>query len=214
MEILNNCLGFSSYKSFKDIKNSIDNFWIIAKEIRHDLGENGYFLDEYLDIIFKILENMDAFNIKDIGDKVYENIHNDVCIIKCQRNSKKSIYFSMVEDYINKNPVSYIRPTLLQYYIVNIIMENIDMICNKLISDIQKNLYADLDFVMGEEMLGKMSKIVGNEKIEKLNKYIYSSFLICPIFNALLLQLFSLCSGMLLYRDRQSSKRIHRILTE
>ena len=120
----------------------------------------------------------------------------------------------MVEDYINKNPVNYIRPTLLQYYIVKIIMVNIEIICDKLISDIQNNLYADLDFVMGEEMLGKMTKIVGSEKIEKLNKCLYSSFLICPIFNAIILQIFSSCAGMLLYRNKQSSKRIHRILTE
>ena len=199
----------------QNLEQSLSNFFKLSKEIRCDLGKNSYFLDEYLDIIFKISEQVDLLDAKNIADSVYENIHNDVLIIiDHDNNKKKSKFFNIVEDYINKNLVNYVRPTLIQYYIVNIIMTNIETIFYKLIFDIQKSISADLDFVMGKEMHDNIVRIVGNKKIEKLNNSLFNSFFICPIFNAIVVQIFSSCSSMLLYRDKKSSKRIFRLMTE
>ena len=56
--------------SYKSIKEAMDNFWDMAKTIRKDLGKKGYYLDEYLSIIFKTLANLDLATAMPMIDSI------------------------------------------------------------------------------------------------------------------------------------------------
>ena len=62
MRIFENQKALYGSCHFDDIKQAISDFWTIAGEIREELGDRSYYLDEYLSIVLGCIGNADAPN--------------------------------------------------------------------------------------------------------------------------------------------------------
>ena len=187
--------------SYKSIKESMDNFWNMAKTMRKDLGKKGYYLDEYLSIIFKTLANLDLTTATPMVDSICWNIVTD-CHIVCQNQNDrgKSEFYNLVKEYIDNHPIKYSdEETKVEFYTSQILINNLDLFTQKFISDFNKKILYDIDYPLSHEMYKKISNLLGEHRIKKLNDLIYEALTFCPIIVAMVQQVVIRCIGTLIF---------------
>ena len=202
--------------SYKSIKEAMDNFWNMAKAMRKDLGKNGYYLDEYLSIIFKTLANLDLTTAIPMVDSICWNVVKD-CHIVCenQKNREKSGFYSFVKKYIDTHPIKYSdEETKVEFYASQILTDNLELFIQKFISDFNKKILYEIDYPISNEMYKKISNLLGEQRMKKLNDLMYEAFTFCPLIVAMAQQIVSRCIGMFLYRNPETSKNIYRLMIE
>ncbi len=59
---------------FDSIRKAMSNFWAIASDIREELGDKSYYLDEYLSIILGSIGSASTSNIAFSGEKIYTEL--------------------------------------------------------------------------------------------------------------------------------------------
>ncbi|MGN1043220.1 MAG: hypothetical protein ACI4PR_00240 [Acutalibacteraceae bacterium] len=59
MNIFQNRDRFFGKPNFISIHGNMDEFWKLANKIKSELGDKGYYLDKYLNVIFEMLADLD-----------------------------------------------------------------------------------------------------------------------------------------------------------
>ena len=81
MNIFENRDIFFGKPNFASIRGNMDEFWKLASEIKSELGEEGYYLDRYLSVIFDTLADIDLDTATIIADNMCSSIIKNCYII-------------------------------------------------------------------------------------------------------------------------------------
>ncbi len=74
--------------SCKYITKYVHDFWELSGEIRKDLGERGYHLDQYLSEVIEVLARIDLVTVGEVTNDVCWEVLAD-CYILCETEEKK-----------------------------------------------------------------------------------------------------------------------------
>ena len=216
MNIFENRNRFFGKPNFISIQNHIDEFWNLSREIKNELGGKGYYLDEYLHLIFETLADIDLLTASCIADSIYSSILKDCYIIFDDTPiHEKSKFFEFVKKYVDEHPLDFEEDhTKVEFYGGKIILENLEML-NKEFKDRYKDkILTRIDYPAANELFKKISSIVGKEKAEHFNDVIAEAFVFGPICISISQHLVARAIGMLLYCDPESSKQIYQLVVD
>ena len=217
MDILNNCVKDFSDENFKAIKKSLDLFWKLVKEIRKELGVNSKYLDEYLEVIFETVKRTELNTIAEICDNISRDILSDCNIAICKipiinHQNDKSEFYDIVEKYVKDHPINYIPDAKTQFYAAEIIMKNIDILCQKVKEKVTQNILVEIDYDKANLLYDKMCNIINNEKMAKFSQLLYDTFMFTPIFNLTISQFLCQSAEMLLFIELFERKYLYQLI--
>ncbi len=119
--------------SSEHITKYVNEFWKLVRELRLALGEKGYYLDEYLSKIFKVLDRLNLGTMGEIANNMYWSIMSD-CYVLCETESdkEKSDFFDLVKECIDTHPVNFEhKHTRCEFYAANILINNLNVFSDK-----------------------------------------------------------------------------------
>lgn len=215
MNIFKDQEGILLEPSYTSIQESMDRFWNLAKEIVGDLGPKGYYLDEYLSIIFETLSKVDLIALSDIINEICRSIFYDCRIVCGMKNKEKSEFYDIIKNYIDEHPLNYEHDyTKFEFYTANILMNNLGTFSQKYKLFLEERFLSDIDYILSNEIYDKISYIIGEKRMEQFNETICEAFIFCPIIVTVTQQIAIRGIQMLTYRDPETSKKIYRIMVE
>ena len=200
----------------ESITRYVNDFWKLAGELRADLGENGYYLDQYLSKIFEVLSRLDLGTASEMANTMCWSVQGD-CYLLCgtEEKKEKSEFFDMVENYINNHPTEFSdRHTKVQFYTANILIEHLNIFTEKVKLIYRENALSEIDYPVSDDMYEKISGIIGERRMERLNDQICEAFVFGPIMVSAAQQIVTRGFQMLCYRDPESSKMLYQFMLE
>ena len=220
MNIFRNRDRFFGKPNFISIRGNMDEFWKLVSKIKSELGDKGYYLDKYLNVIFEMLADLDLATASSVADDICWGILAD-CYIVCGddedliKKKEKSIFFEIVKNYIDSHPVDFREEhTKLEFYAGKIILENLERIHKEFKRQYKNKVLMKIDYPVANSYFQKISSIVGEEKMEDFNNVMAEAFVFGPIGLSIAQHSVVRAIGMLLYRDPESSKQIYQLMTK
>ena len=216
MNILKNMDALFIVPSCEYITRYVNDFWKLAGELRADLGENGYYLDQYLSKIFEVLSRLDLGTASEMANDMCWSVQGD-CYILCgtEEKKEKSEFFDLVKNYIEKHPTKFRdRHAKVQFYTGNILIEHLNIFTEKVKVNYRENVLSEIDYPVSDDMYEKISDIIGERRMERLNDQICEAFVFGPIMMSAAQQILSQGIIMLCYRDPEISKLIYQFMLE
>ena len=198
------------------ITKYVHNFWKLSAVIRKDLGERGYYLDLYLSKVIEVLARIDLITVGEITDDVCWKVLSD-CYILCgsKRKKSKSEFFDISKNYIENHHTNFInRCSRVQFYAANILINHLDIFAEKVKHIYMKNILYGVDYPISNKMYKKISNIIGEERMEKLNDEICEAFAFGPIMVSAAQQIVIRGLEMLCYVDSESFKKLYHFMLE
>lgn len=218
MNIFQNRDIFFGKSNFINIHSHMNEFWKLAKEIKAELGDQKYYLDGYMNIIFETLADMDLGTASAIADNICSNVLGDCYVImgeNARKEKEKSKFFDIVQKYIEEHPVNFKENhTKSEFYAANIIIDNLELLHQEFKKRYKAEVLSSIDYPLASEYYKKITSIIDEEKMERFNDIIAESFIFGPI-GISASQHFIVCAvGMLVYRDPESSKQLYQLMME
>ena len=200
------------------IQKAMADFWRMAGEIRDELGDRSYYLDEYLSIIFDCISSASATTAAFLGENKYSEllvVALSACGSGADRKSNK--FYDNIKKYIDEHPNNYLElDTKSELYISNIILDY----SKDIIKDFKEKLVSDSinhnmpDYAIASERFEQIKEIIGSEKAERLESAIDEAFLICPASLIFVQSLITRLTEGLCTRDPQTSKQIFQLILD
>lgn len=216
MNIFQNRDIFFGKSNFINIHSHMNKFWKLAKEIKAELGNQKYYLDGYINVIFKTLTDMDLGTASAIADNICSNILRDCYVIMGENereDKEKSKFFDMVQKYIEQHPVNFKwNHTKSEFYAANIIIDNLEPLYQEFKKRYKAEVLSGIDYPSASEYYKKIASIIDEEKMERFNDIIAESFIFGPIGISELQHFMVYTVGMFVYRDPESSKQIYQLM--
>ena len=195
--------------------NSNSNFNRVAKEARKELGEKKYLLNKYISEVLNISNQIDIKFALYLADKICSDILNN-CFKIVYADSAKGTneYLSLVEKYINENPINIDDPyTKVKYYATKILLNHLEIFAEDFFKSI-KEKFKNIDFSKLNDYYKEMARILSECQMEYLNDLIYETFFMCPVGVAFISQITSKCAEILTYHDDGTSKQVFEFMLE
>lgn len=215
MNILRNMDALFIEPSYNRIKDDINNCWKLCQKIKADLGENGYYLDQYLPTVIEVLSNLNLNSATGISDDIYSSILED-CYKICEPDTTKeeNEFFDMVKDYIDANSVNFKhKHTQSEFYAGNILIERLSFLYDK-VRKLIKNILSGIDYIVSNKMYDKISYLIGEKCMERFNETLCEAFAFGPTMVAAVHQIVMRALEMFCYRDPESSKQLYQFMLE
>lgn len=198
------------------ITKYVHDFWELSGEIRKDLGERGYYLDQYLSEVIEVLARIDLVTVGEITNDLCWKVLGD-CYILCGSKHKKSKseFFYISKNYIKNHHTNFInRHSKVQFYAGNILIDHLDIFAEKVKHIYMKNILSGIDYPVSNKMYERISNIIGEERMEKLNDEMCEAFVFGPIMVSAAQQIVIRGLEMLCYVDAESSKKLYQFMLE
>ena len=134
MNIFQNRDRFFGKLNFISIRGNMDEFWRLRGEIKSELGDKGYYLDKYLNVIFETIADLDLGTSSSIADNICSDIFRNCCIVCCVdddllRGKETSKFFKIVKRYIDEHPVNFGEShAKVEFYTGEIITKNLELL--------------------------------------------------------------------------------------
>ena len=218
MNIFQNRDRFFGKPNFISIRGNMYKFWRLASKIKSALGNKGYYLDKYLNVIFETLADLDLATASSVADDICWGILADGYIVCVDdedliKKKEKSIFFEIVKKYIDSHPVNFREEhTKVEFYAGKIILENLDKMHKEFKKQYKNKVLMKIDYPLANSYFQKISSIVGEEKMEDFNNVMAEAFVFGPIGLSVAQHSVVRAIGMLLYRDPESSKQIYQLM--
>ncbi len=200
----------------KYITKCVQDFWELSAGIRKDLGERGYYLDQYLSKVIEVLARIDLATAGEIADYICWKVLND-CYILCGTKAKKekSEFFNVSKKYIENHHTNFInRHSKVQFYAGNILINHLDIFAEKAKHIYMKNILSGVDYPVSNKMYERISNIIGEERMERLNDEMCEAFAFGPIMVSATQQIVIRGLEMFCYVDAESSKKLYHFMLE
>ena len=198
------------------ITKYVHDFWELSGEIRKDLGERGYYLDQYLSEVIEVLARIDLVTVGEITNDLCWKVLGD-CYILCGSKHKKSKseFFYISKNYIKNHHTNFInRHSKVQFYAGNILINHLDVFAEKVKHIYMKNILSGVDYPVSNKMYERITKIIGEDRMEKLNDAMCEAFAFGPIMVSAAQQIVIRGLEMLCYVDAKSSKKLYHFILE
>lgn len=200
----------------KSITRYVNDFWKLCVELRADLGEKSYYLDQYLSKVFETLTRYDLLTAGEMSNNMCWSVQED-CYILCETEEKKekSEFFDLVKNYIEKHPTKFSdRHAKVQFYTGNILIEHLNIFTEKVKLIYRENALSEIDYPISDNMYEKISYLIGERRMEVLNEKLCEAFVFGPVMMSAVQQIVIRAVQMLCYRDPESSKLIYQFMLE
>lgn len=200
------------------IRKAMADFWRIAGEIRKELEDKSYYLDEYLSIMLNSIGSAYASNAAFTGENMYSELLV-VALSACGSgvDRKNHELYNEIKKHVDEHPNDYLElKTKAELYtsqtILNYLKDIVDSFKEELISDsIDYNMP---DYAIASERFEQIKEIVGSEKAERLESAIDEAFLLCPVSLIFVQSLITRLTEGLCLRDPQTSKQIFQLILD
>ena len=216
MNIFCETSGFFGNYNKGEEKELSNKFWSVAREIREELGEDGYILDTYLSEIFNVLDQAIISNIIDEVDEMINKLYF-LCknIVEYKPIEKQDELYKKVYNYIATHHLPYKESdTRFKLYMLFLVDDFTDIFIEKIHNEIDRNFIVNSNSDVIKDNFERISKKVGEQKMENLNTIIKKKFAMPTIFD-----IFRRAVGRnLLYylnsKDQQTSKQNFQLILE
>ena len=218
MNIFRNRDRFFGKTNFICIQGFINEFWKEASKIKSELGDKGYYLDRYLNVILETVADLDLGTASSIADNLCSDIFKDCCIACCGddasiRGKEKSEFFGIVKKYIDKHPVDFKENhTKVEFYTGRILTQNLELLYEEFKKRYRTRVFKDIDYPIASKYFEKISSIIGESRMEQFNDILDEAFILSPIGLSAVEHFISYAIGTFLYREPESSKQIYKLL--
>ena len=200
------------------IKKAMEDFWKIVGEIRKELGDKSYYLDEYLSIILNSIGSANISDAASTGESIYLElliVASSVCGSPVDRKNHE--LYDNIKKYIDMHPNNYLEiNTKSEFYISQIIFDYVkdivDSYKEEILSDSKD--YNMPDYLISFDRFKQISEIIGEEKAERLETAIDEAFLISPVSSVLIQSIITRMAAGLCTRDPQTSKQIFQLILD
>lgn len=220
MNIFQNRDRFFGKPNFISIRGNMDEFWKLGSEIKSELGDKGYYLDKYLNVIFETLADLDLATASSVADNICSDIFRDCCIVCCcgddlLRGKEKSKFFEIVKKYIDEHPVDFNENhTKVEFYTGKILIQNLELLCEEFKKRYITRVFKDIDYPIASEYFEKISSIIGEAKMEQFNDILVEAFISSPIGLSAVEHFISYALGTFLYRELERSKMLYQLMID
>ena len=218
MNIFRNRDRFFGKTNFICIQGFINEFWKEASKIKSGLGDKGYYLDKYLNVIFETIADLDLGTASSIADNICSDIFRDCCIVCCGddvliKGKEKSEFFGIVKNYIDSHPVNFNEShTKVEFYTGKILTQNLELLYEEFKKRYRTRVFKDIDYPIASKYFEKISSIIGESRMEQFNDILDEAFILSPIGLSAVEHFISYAIGTFLYREPESSKQIYQLL--
>lgn len=216
MDIFQNKDGFFGKPNFASIQNHTREFWNLANKLKAELGDKGYYMDIYLNVMFEALANIDLNTASFVADTICSNIISDcrVCL-KVTPDHRKSEFFELVKKHIKEHPVDFKgNHTKAEFYAGDIILENLELLHDEFKKQYKVKALKDINGTTAKKYLQKISEIIGKEKVDKFNDILYEAFLVNPIGLSVTQHFLVFIVGTLLYDGTEEAPKLYQLMME
>ncbi len=102
----------------------------------------------------------------------------------------------------------------VQFYAGNILINHLDIFAEKVKHIYMKNILSGVDYPVSNKMYERITKIIGEDRMEKLNGAMCEAFAFGPIMVSAAQQIVIRGLEMLCYVDAESSKKLYHFILE
>ena len=198
------------------LRKTQQEFFELSRSIRTKLGNQSYLLDKYLyDLLGAVNETL-AYDAADRGFLSSGELRG-ICadILKGEEERKEHPFYETAKQYISKHPLNFQeRTTQVDIYCTLLSCDFMESAAPLFYEDCKNNSGAVMDIVFLRELYYKISSVVGEEPMERLNLLIRQRFLIAA-------PMFCFAQGMtndLLYslrwRDIETNKTVLQLILD
>jgi len=198
------------------MKNSILNLFMLAKEIRTKLGRQAYLLDNYISLVLEAANNTLAFEAASEGFEAASQLQ-ELCFDVMDGNNvhTEHPFYQAVRKSFSGKAYSYQEKftamSLHYIYLSDLFLEH----TTKLFLEEQyEKLISVLDDVMLCELYKKITHIIGEDLMEKLNLTLKQRFFIVSAVSGFIQGLTNGLLYCLTYRDNETNKQIFQLLMD
>jgi hypothetical protein len=203
---------------FDSIKKAMSNFWRVASDIREELGDKSYYLDEYLLIILSIIGSAYTSNVAFSGETIYTEllvVASSVCGSIVGRKSHE--LYNDIKKYIDDHPNNCLEiDTKSELYTSQFILDYVQDIVNSFKKELIDNSvnYNMPDYAISVDRFNQIVNIIGKEKAAHLESAIEDAFIISPVSLILVQSILTRLAEGLCLRDPQTSKQIFQLILD
>ena len=203
---------------FDSIKKAMSNFWRVASDIREELRDKSYYLDEYLSIILGSIGSAYTSNVAFSGETIYTEllvVASSVCGSIVGRKSHE--LYNDIKKYIDDHPNNCLEiDTKSELYTSQFILDYVQDIVNSFKKELIDNSvnYNMPDYAISVDRFNQIVNIIGKEKAAHLESAIEDAFIISPVSLILVQSILTRLAEGLCLRNPQTSKQIFQLILD
>lgn len=203
---------------FDSIKKAMSNFWRVASDIREELRDKSYYLDEYLSIILGSIGSAYTSNVAFSGETIYTEllvVASSVCGSIVGRKSHE--LYNDIKKYIDDHPNNCLEiDTKSELYTSQFILDYVQDIVNSFKKELIDNSvnYNMPDYAISADRFNQIVNIIGKEKAAHLESAIEDAFIISPVSLILVQSILTRLAEGLCLRNPQTSKQIFQLILD
>ncbi len=196
-------------------KNSVQNLFKLAKEIRDRLGKQGYLLDSYLSFVLEAANNTLLYEVAEKGFEAGSELQN-LCFAVMDGSDalKEHPFYQAVKQSFDKHLYTYQeRTTVMSLHSVLLADAFMEYAARCYLQE-QESMLDVLDDVKLRELYKKIVHIVDENLMEQLNLALKERFFIVPAIAGFMQGLANDLLYSLTYRDSETSKQIFQLIMD
>lgn len=196
-------------------KNS-NKLWSLAKEIRAQLGDKKYLLDNYLSMFFEAANSELAQDTANRGFDKFSELYS-ICykIYDKKPFDEENEFYNKVKKIMDKSPLPYQeKQTKIYIYCVKLSNDFTEYVTEKFMRRIDDNLRKDMDFSGFKGYYSEICDLICEEKMEELNLLLKNNFIIAPFLKTFFQAIKNQVLFCLIHRDKETSKQVFQLILD
>ncbi|MCB7304100.1 hypothetical protein [Bariatricus massiliensis] len=219
MNIFHHTDSFFSCPDSRVTEDSLLSIFKLAKQIRLQLGKQGYLLDHYLSMIFEGMSSGQlAFESADEGFRAGGELQGLLFHVLdgTEPQHEHPLYPRMKELYqqYEDKLIFQERYTNLSILLLFLADEAILTSTGKFVKEQVTNIGGSVDIIRVQEVYDQISHIAGESMLEELNKRIKQRFIIAPASTLFAQGFTDELLYKLTYRDIETSRQIFQLFLD
>lgn len=197
-------------------KNSIQNLFKLANEIRTKLGRQGYLLDSYLSLVLEAANNTMAYEATSEGFETASQLQ-ELCFDVMDGNNvqKDHPFYQAVKQSFEGQFYTYQeRFTVMSLHCVSLADAFLEYATQLFLKEQDEKLSIVLDDLKLCELYKKITHIIGEGLMENLNLILRQRFFIAPVVAGFMQGLTNDLLYCLIHRDNETSRQIFQLLMD
>jgi hypothetical protein len=215
MNIFENRSSFIGAFEPERTKNSVQNLFKLAKEIREKLGKQGYLLDSYLSYVLEAANNTLLYEAAEKGFEAGSELQN-LCYAVMDGSGaleEHPFYQTVKQSFDLQQDTYQERTTIMSLHSVLLADTFMDYATQSYVRE-QVDMLNILDDVKLCELYKKIIFLVDESLMEQLNLSLKERFFILPVVAGFMQGLTNDLLYSLTYRDSETSRQIFQLIMD